>query len=477
MQRAAESLAADADAAADASPPADGNADPAAAPSAEALAAADRARAAAQALAEAAAVAQRQGLTPELEDSAEAVAENQLAQAGSGQQNALDTLDAMLDQLGEEESLRQAILQRRRLELIDRLRRLVADQTTELDTLDVAAAANAALAPLAEAQSRLWVRTVAAETLARATTDDAAAPAAGDAPGGADIAGHLVAASDAQTAAQPALTRGSAADARAAETSALAALERALAAAQEAQDDAAQDATRDERAALRKAYEELADRQDELRERVAAAVPAPGEALPRRARATLRGLAAEETTLRTDAAELSGQIEDTLVFKQTHARIDTAAATAADTLRAARPGPTPRPAPRPAWPRCCGPWPPRSKTRKKPRTSPRPTAAVAKAAVAAPGSRRLWCRRWPSCCCCAACNRRSTMKRAACTPTRRPMPMRPPASPNWAPNSAGWRNSRGNSSSRWRPRRPPPRRAIPCLRPTRGPPHDSPFLS
>ena len=335
MQRAAESLASDADAAA--SPPAaDGNADPNAAPTAEALAAADRARAAAQALAEAAAVAQRQGLTPGLEDSAEAVAENQLAQAGSGQQNALETLDAMLEQLGEEEAMRQAILQRRRLELIDRLRRLVADQTTELETLAVAAAAGDALAPLADAQSRLWVRTVAAETLARAATDDAAAADAGD---GTDVAGHLVTAAEGQTAAQPALTGESAGDARAAEASALSALERALAAAQEAQDDAAQDATRDERAALRKAYNELADRQDDLQARTAATVPAPGAALPRRARAVLRGLAAEQTTLRTDAAGLAEQIEDTLVFKQTHARIDTATAAAAETLRSAAPRP------------------------------------------------------------------------------------------------------------------------------------------
>jgi len=326
MQRAAESLATDADTA---EPTADQTE-----PTAEALAAADRARAAAQALAEAAAVAQRQGLAPGLRDSAQAVADNRLAQAGSGQLNALETLDAMLEQLGEEETLRQAILKRRRLELIDRLRRLVADQSAELEALARAADAGGPLAALAAAQSRLWVRTVAAETLARAAGDGSATQA--DTPA---VAGHLVSAAAGQTRAQPALARGSAADARAAETSALSALERALTAALAAEDDATQDATRDERAALRKAYAELADRQDELRTRTAAAVPAPGAALPRRVRAALRGLGAEETALRTDAAALAEQIEGTLVFKQTHARIDAAATTAAETLRAAAPAP------------------------------------------------------------------------------------------------------------------------------------------
>ena len=328
MQRAAESLATDADAAA--AP----DAQPDAQPSAEALAASDRARAAAQALAEAAAVAQRRGLTPGLQDSAQAVSDNRLAQAGADQLEALDTLDAMLDQLGEEEALRQAILKRRQLELIDRLRRLVADQTSELAALTTATAAGQPLAPLAAAQSRLWVRTVAAETLARA----AAEQPGGDAPP-PDVAGHLVAAAAGQTQAQPALSAESAVDARAAEDSALDALQRALAAAQAAQDDAADQASRDERAELRKAYTELAARQDELQDRTAAAAPPPGEALPRRARAALRGLAAQETQLRTEAAALAQKVDDTLVFKQTHARIDTAAAAAAEVLRAAAPRP------------------------------------------------------------------------------------------------------------------------------------------
>lgn len=325
MQRAAESLATDADAAQESQG--------GAAPGSEELAAGDRARAAAQALAQAAAVAQRQGLTPELQDSAQAVADNRLAQAGSGQLGALSTLDAMLEQLGEEASLHQAILKRRQLELIDQLRQLVDDQSAELKALGQAAAAGDPLAELAGAQSRLWVRTVAAQTLARAAQEQEGLGAAQT-----DVVGHLEAAAQGQTQAQSALTAGSAADAQAAQASALSALERALAAARAAQDDASQDAARDARAALRKAYTELAQHQDDLRTTTAAAEPAPGAALPRRARAALRGLATEQTQLRTDAGVLAQEVESTLVFKHIHVRIDTTALAAAQALRAGDPG-------------------------------------------------------------------------------------------------------------------------------------------
>ncbi|MEE9404247.1 MAG: hypothetical protein V3V20_05095 [Algisphaera sp.] len=292
----------------------------------------DRARAAAQALAEAAAVAQRQGLSEGQRKSAQALGENRLSEAGLGQSEAMDTLDAMMKQLGEEESIRQAMLKRRVLQLIEKLRRLVADQTQTLAQLEDPAD----LELLAAGQSALWVRTVEAETLATTAAE------AGEEDLNA-AAQHLVQAAEGQSLAQAAIRANEIANAQGAERSALEALEHALAAAQAAQKKTAGNKTQQERAKLREAYAQLAQRQEALQEEVTTAVGKhaddPQAPLPRRVRAVLRGLAAKQATLREDASDLALEVDETLVFKQTHTRIDISAQAAAQGLRAQAPQP------------------------------------------------------------------------------------------------------------------------------------------
>lgn len=272
----------------------------------------DQDRAAAQALAEAAAVAQRQGLNQQMQQSEQGLQENQLSQAGNAQLQSLDTLDQMMEQLGDQDKLRQELLKRRLLQLAEKLERLIEGQTVALGALEDAA--DAGLPGLAEAQSRLWVRTIAVQTEAEA--DEATAAVA-------PIVGQAV---DAQAGALAALRGTNRADATAGERVALERLEEALEKVRELQAEAEEDQTRQQRQELRKQYLALAERQGVLRGEVEALLDE--SPLSRRARAKLRGLGARQGEIKDEAAALGETVSDTVVFRRTHELIDAAAGAA-----------------------------------------------------------------------------------------------------------------------------------------------------
>lgn len=266
----------------------------------------DRDRATAQALAEAAAVAQRQGLSQQMEASEEGLDENRLSQAGEAQLDALDTLEQMMEKLGDQDELRQELLRRRLLALAEKLKRLIEGQTLAIASLENAA--DEQLGGLAEVQSALWVRTIAVQTEAEADENTAEV---------APIVGQAVAA---QAQALPALRGGDRAEALAGKTVALERLEEALAKVQEKQAEAEEDKTEQEREKLREAYLELAARQAVLIDEVAPLLDAP--ALTRRTRAALRGLGQTQGEIKDAAKELGDKVSEAVVFRRMHGLID-----------------------------------------------------------------------------------------------------------------------------------------------------------
>lgn len=278
----------------------------------------DRDRAAAEALAEAAAVAQRQGLSQQMQRSQEGLEENQLSQAGSSQMDSLDTLDQMMEQLGDQDQLRQELLRRRLLALAEKLKRIIEAQTLANAELDALPAALQGDLPGVEGQSKLWVRTIEAQTEAEAEQDTA------------EVAGILEQAVEAQAAAISALRSAVREEAQAGQRVALERLEEALKKIREQADEASQDQTQQQRAELRKKYLALAARQTALREQTRQlTAEAP---LTRKTRAALRGVAQDQTAVRDEAAALGEQVAETVVFQQTHRLIDRAAEAAAASL-------------------------------------------------------------------------------------------------------------------------------------------------
>ena len=283
----------------------------------------DAERAAAAALAEAAAVAQRQGLTQQMQQAQEATQENQLSQAGDAQQRSLDTLQQMMQEMGEQDELRQELLRRRLLELAQKLERLIAAQRAELTALE--AAEGQRVPGLSEGQQRVWVLTVAAQAEAEADEQSAA------------VAPLIGRATTAQAAAITALREADRPAADRQERVALEALESALAAVREQQDEAEQDDAQQQRDELRQAYVALAERQAGLVSEVAEL--AGGGEMSRRERAALRGVGQNQAGVRDAAAELGGRVDQTLVFKRAHRLINEAGSRAADELNRGEAGP------------------------------------------------------------------------------------------------------------------------------------------
>lgn len=275
----------------------------------------DADRAAAQALAEAAATAQRQGLNQQMQQAQQGVENNQLSQAGQSQQQSLDTLQSMLNQMGEQDELRQELLRRRLMAIGQKLRQLIEDQ----QAVNVALPDAADLPGLAEQrQSPIWVRTVSLQTDMEADEQTT------------EVAPVVGRAAEAQAAALVALRAKRADDASVSTASALDRLEEALAQIEKKREEAEQDKTQQERDELRQKYVELAQQQAALTAEVAeltAETP-----LSRRARASLRGLGTKQGELRTAAAELGEKVAETLVFKRTHSLIDRSAERATQTL-------------------------------------------------------------------------------------------------------------------------------------------------
>lgn len=291
----------------------------------------DADQAAAEALAEAAEVARRQGLRQQMERGAEQAGQNRLSQAGQRQLDALDTLDRMLEQMGRQDAKRRERLQRRLRELAERIERLIADQRVLRDRLpapeeaedaaDVALDADAAalVQALAEPQAGLWQRVVVVQT--DAERDPATEP----------IVPVLDEAADAAAGAVGALRMGRPEVGRDGQNDTIDALERALEAVREAQQQQREQDAQAQRAQLREAYLELAERQDALR--LEAQPLATKAALDRRDRAELRRFAEPQDAIAADLGALREKVSGQIVFESMHDRLDARAADALAGLR------------------------------------------------------------------------------------------------------------------------------------------------
>ncbi len=288
----------------------------------------DADQAAAEALAEAAETARRQGLEQQMQQSAEDAQENQLSQAGEQQADALETLDRMLEQIGQQEQKRRERLQRRLRQLAERIERLIRDQQAALAQVNALAGegapAAAALADglmaLAEPEAALWQRIIVVQTDAEQD------------PATADVGPILGEAATEAAGAVAALREADADDSVRHEEATVAALERALEAVREVQQQQQEEDAERQRAQLRQAYQELAEKQETLAQETGPLATKPR--LDRRELATLRQLAGRQVELGDEVAALRERVEGQVVFEHMHDRIDRLVASSAASMRA-----------------------------------------------------------------------------------------------------------------------------------------------
>lgn len=287
-------------------------------------------RAAAQTMQEAAAVGERQGLEENTQQAAEELEENQVAEAATRQQQAQSTLEQMLAEMGKQQQRQQEELRRLLQELAQKVQKLIDDQQAELARVQqVQPGGLAALEP-ALVQLRRRVMLVEEEAMASAETGAAGA-----------ALGKAVAS---QARAVRAMRSNDAGGAEAEESQALAHLQEALAQLNEAEQQQQQDQQRAERAALRQAYYDLAEKQEALRDAVGQ--HERDEPYGRRDwrqvnqlhADALRGDAfdAVQDAVRTAAQALGEQAGEAMVYQSLHRRIDQAADLAHSRLRERR---------------------------------------------------------------------------------------------------------------------------------------------
>lgn len=208
-------------------------------------------RAVAKTLSEAADIAQRQGLEENAQQAAEQIEQNQVADAAARQQQAMSTLEQMLAEMGKQQERRQEELKRLLQELAQKLQQLVEEQREQLERAQQTDAD--AFAVLEHPQFSLRRRTMLVEAEAMLAPDtEPAGKQLGEAVRDQAEAVKAIRLSDKGAATQ-------------AETDALVHLEEALKLINRQQQEQQQEQNRQERFALRQAYYDLADRQDQLR--------------------------------------------------------------------------------------------------------------------------------------------------------------------------------------------------------------------
>ena len=275
-------------------------------------------QAAAEALAQAASIAQRSGLDNAMDQAAGAVKRNRLAAAGQDQQQSLRIMRRMLAEFGRQEKRRSQILRRRLLELAEAIGKLIDRQKGQLELLEKAQS----LQRLDEPLSLLRSNTMAVQDQAQNSRRTG------------KVAGELGQAAESQTQAIDAVRNERRRKAADSESESLRRLEAALSLVRNLRDAAEQDSARRTRSELRKDYQELGRRQDELQNRTEPL--AKLESLDRRRRADAVAVGADQETLRNDVNVIADRDELPMLFSHVHDRIDTAAGEAARTLRAGK---------------------------------------------------------------------------------------------------------------------------------------------
>ncbi len=279
-----------------------------------------RDKAAAQALREAAAIAQRQGLTQQMQQAAQQTKQNQLSQAGQQQNNAQNTIQQMMRELNDQQRKQQEVLKRTLAQLAEELQRLITQQEAQLNRLKLAQL----LTGLDEPLVALRRTTMTVQETAKQSRETQPV---------AEFIGKAV---DAQAAAVLALRANNKDDAMTGETDAVRHLQDALAKLREEQQKQQDEEDRQTRDKLRQEYEKLVAEQKAIR--AESQKLAEVEKLTRRQRQELLKLSAREDALRAAAQKLGEheEVVKTLVFRHLHGRIETEAAAAVDQLKKAQ---------------------------------------------------------------------------------------------------------------------------------------------
>lgn len=278
-------------------------------------------RALARTFQEVAAIAKREGLVPRQDRASENLAENRPSQAGADQQQALDTLARMMQELGQRDNRLREELERQLAELADKIERVLKLQTALNAQTDEAA--DAGLAALNKPQFDIRVKTILLEAESTQVPNLAAV---GEALASA-VRGQEKAVLSLQQAKRP--------NAQVGQAEALKHLKEALDLISQENNASANQETMREREKLKQRYLKLVTQQQELKASV--------EAIASKAQVTRRDLVRSvqlgrsQQELREAIQEVGAELEETLVFKATHTRLDRAAGSAVERLEARKP--------------------------------------------------------------------------------------------------------------------------------------------
>ena len=287
-------------------------------------------RATAKTLSQAADIAERQGLQENTEQAAEKLDQNQVADAANEQQQAMNTLEQMMEELGKQKQRRQEELKRLLQELAQKIQKLVDEQRDQLARAE--AAEPDALGVLERPQFMLRKRTMAVQAQAmQVPKTEAVGEPLGQAVQSQAEAIKAIRVTDKQSTLNH-------------EAEALTQLEAALALINKEQDQQQEEQQREERFALRQAYYDLADRQERLL--AIATQHQRDEDYTRRDWRQInklyqepledKSLDEEQGMIRTKADELKEEAGDAMVYQSLHRRIDQAANRAENRLSARR---------------------------------------------------------------------------------------------------------------------------------------------
>ncbi|MBI1369699.1 MAG: hypothetical protein GC162_13720 [Planctomycetes bacterium] len=274
----------------------------------------------AEAMKQAADTATQQKLDEKMDKASEQAKQNQLSQSQQQQASASDTIDQMLKDLGRAEQIRQEILQRKLLELVEAIRKLREQQQAQLDRLKAAEV----LADLDAPMLTLRRNTLAVAETARAT-DRSAGPVADLLELAAKSQGGAVEALRAKSPSKPTVEQ--------AETDALAKLDEALKLAQKLADEANKKMSEEERAKLAKEYQAALAEQKAIMEATTPLSVVAEADRDRRFRAETMNLGNRQADLRVTLKNLQTKLGNTIVYNSVHEQIDNWAGDASTKLR------------------------------------------------------------------------------------------------------------------------------------------------
>ncbi len=270
---------------------------------------------------QAAATGRSQGLTDQLNQAADAIEQNQGSSATRAQQQALQSMQQMLDDLAASQQNKDKALRRQLQTIIQAIENLILDQEKELAILNQPVPTPEDTQTLAPGMMRLHTNTLAVHA-------KAASPQLQ--PIASDLSSASVAQSQAVTHLRSKPVQTTQADDQ--EQLSLVSLKSARDKARKLDDNAAAREAQKQRQELRDTYRQALEEQVALQSETS---PLVGKTLTRRQRSSVRTLGAKQSTLLqtlTDLADKTEQLADASVVMFAHHRITNAMKSAAERL-------------------------------------------------------------------------------------------------------------------------------------------------